>query len=276
MPTEAPPCGQRARTSKAARAQSVTDGVNDGASARSSHASCEHGVVEGGRVRAEVRRLHRARAAARGHREPGARQRRGPAARRRRTRPCRVPSRGRPSRPPPVCRAGVRRGRRRRRRRGRSAASTRRCRRRPWSAGTRRTRGRPASLVALRRARRTTRRASRAAAVRVEGQVREGREDQGAVGADLRRGVLPHRAAEEDGARGVAGQQLARPVRQIDGLDAESGEGAAGRDDRVELLERLDLTVVVVGRMGGARLHPPMLSTPVRAVSPGRPPGPST
>lgn len=96
------------------------------------------------------------------------------------------------------------------------------------------------------------------AAVRVDRQVREGREDESAVRADLRRRVRTHRAAEEDGARGGAAQQLLRTVRQIDGLDAESGESAASRDDRVELVERFDLTVVVVGRMGGARLHPPM------------------
>lgn len=39
MPTESPPSGQRERTSKAADAHAVTDGVNEGAADRSRSAS---------------------------------------------------------------------------------------------------------------------------------------------------------------------------------------------------------------------------------------------
>ncbi|CAM5512316.1 hypothetical protein SVIOM342S_00120 [Streptomyces violaceorubidus] len=85
--------------------------------------------------------------------------------------------------------------------------------------------------------------------VGVEGQARYGREDQGAGGAHPGGGTGVHGAAEEDGARGVGGEQRVRTVRQVDGLDAVVGEAAGRRDDPVELGEALDLPVVggVVG-----------------------------
>ncbi len=114
--------------------------------------------------------------------------------------------------------------------------------------------------------------------VGVEGQSGGGREDQCPRGPDARGGVLLHGAAEEDGTRGVRGEQRGRTARQVDGLDAVSGERTARRDDLVELGECLDLTVAGVrgGCFGGQ--HPPMLSTPGRRlrVSPRPASGPST
>lgn len=62
------------------------------------------------------------------------------------------------------------------------------------------------------------------APVRVEREAGDRREDQGAGGPDPRRGVGPHRAAEEDGALGVQGEQFVRTLCQVDGLHAASGE----------------------------------------------------
>ncbi|MFI1659533.1 hypothetical protein ACH4ZU_32155 [Streptomyces sp. NPDC020472] len=49
MPTESPPPGHRARTAKAARAQSVTDGVKDGARASRSSDEAKAASSKGAR-----------------------------------------------------------------------------------------------------------------------------------------------------------------------------------------------------------------------------------
>ncbi len=94
-------------------------------------------------------------------------------------------------------------------------------------------------------------RAVEAAPVGVERQARYGREDEGAPGSYLGGGVRFHGAAEEHGARGVRAEQRERTVRQIDRLDAVSGEAARG-DDPVELRQGFDLVVAVVVVGAGA------------------------
>ncbi len=98
-------------------------------------------------------------------------------------------------------------------------------------------------------------------AVRVEQEPRYGREHQGPGRPDPGGGIGVHRAAEEDGARGVEAEQDVRTAGQIDGLDPEPGERAVFGDHLVELGEGLYLAVVGGAvRLGGCRLHPPMLA----------------
>ena len=126
------------RTAKAARAQSPTDGVNDGAVGQEFAAPCPSiASAKRRRVRAEVRRLHRAGAAAGGHRQSRRGPASGPAGRRPRTR--RVP---RAIAWPPITPDHPGAGEEFVQRVGDGvvvdarAASRRRCRRPPWSAGT--------------------------------------------------------------------------------------------------------------------------------------------
>jgi hypothetical protein len=81
------------------------------------------------------------------------------------------------------------------------------------------------------------------AAVRIEGQIRNGRKDERAGGAYAGGGLRLHQAAEEDRFGGVRRQEDRGTGRQVDGLDAVSAQGA-GRDRAVELLQRLDLPLV--------------------------------